>query len=121
MYLIYLLLIMPVLQSVLFYVPGLLLIGVVLYAAYSFVQYRRTRKAYSGVGQEPHDSGAQTSGSGNSRKDVIDVEYTEHELKKAGDACFAPAQPGRAAPRTRTLQGPYEGPQRPARPKTITL
>ena len=80
MYLIYLLLIMLVLQSVLFYVPGLLLIGVVLYAAYSFVQYRRTRKAYSGVGQEPHDSGAQTSGSGYSRKDVIDVEYTEHEL-----------------------------------------
>ena len=36
MYLIYLLLIMLVLQSVLFYVPGLLLIGVVLYAAYSF-------------------------------------------------------------------------------------
>ena len=68
MYLIYLLLIMLVLQSVLFYVPGLLLIGVVLYAAYSFVQYRRTRKAYSGVGQEPHDSGAQASGSGNSRK-----------------------------------------------------
>jgi len=30
-------------------------------------------------------------------------------------------QPGRAAPRTRTLQGPYEGPQRSARPKTITL
>ena len=80
MYLIYLLLIMLVLQSVLFYVPGLLLIGVVLYAAYSFVQYRRTRKAYSGVGQEPHDSRAQASVSGNSRKDVIDVEYTEHEL-----------------------------------------
>ena len=43
------------------------------------------------------------------------------QAAKAGDACFAPAQPGRAAPRTRTLQGPYEGPQRSARPKTITL
>lgn len=43
------------------------------------------------------------------------------QAAKADDACFAPAQPGRAAPRTRTLQGPYEGPQRSARPKTITL
>ena len=43
------------------------------------------------------------------------------QAAKAGDACFAPTQPGRAAPRTRTLQGPYEGPQRSARPKTITL
>ena len=43
------------------------------------------------------------------------------QAAKAGDACLAPAQPGRAAPRTRTLQGPYEGPQRSARPKTITL
>ena len=43
------------------------------------------------------------------------------QAAKAGDACFAPAEPGRAAPRTRTLQGPYEGPQRSARPKTITL
>ena len=41
--------------------------------------------------------------------------------KKQAMPAFAPAQPGRAAPRTRTLQGPYEGPQRSARPKTITL
>lgn len=82
MYLIYPLLIVFLLQSLLLRIPGLLLIIVVLYAVYSFVQYRRTRKAYSGGYQEPQGNTGSASASSHShkQKDVIDVEYTEHEL-----------------------------------------
>lgn len=81
-YLIYPLLIVFLLQSLLLRIPGLLLIVVVLYAVYSFVQYRRTRKAYSGGYQEPQGNTGSASHASHShkQKDVIDVEYTEHEL-----------------------------------------
>lgn len=84
MYLFYFFIILSLLQLVMLRMPGLLLILVIAYAIYSLVQSRRLHQNTAGAQGSTRGGYSQHSGaSANNRRpndDVIDVEYTEHEL-----------------------------------------
>ncbi len=83
MYLFYFFALLSLLQLLMFRMPGLLLILVIAYAIYSYVQSRRLRQGVgSAYGAQGHRY-TQENTSASQRKsseDIIDVEYTEHEL-----------------------------------------
>ena len=85
MYLFYFFIILSLLQLVMFRMPGLLLILVIAYAIYSLVQSFRLRQRTAGAQGNARSSSSSRHSSTSSagrrpNDDVIDVEYTEHEL-----------------------------------------
>ena len=85
MYLFYFFIILSLLQLVMFRMPGLLLILVIAYAIYSLVQSFRLHQSTAGAQGNARSSSSSRHSSTSSagrrpNDDVIDVEYTEHEL-----------------------------------------
>lgn len=84
MYLFYFFIILSLLQLVMFRMPGLLIL-VIAYAIYSLVQSFRLRQSTAGAQGNARSSSSSRHSSTSSagrrpNDDVIDVEYTEHEL-----------------------------------------